>query len=44
MAVEILCDVMSKKYIPRDNGNEDSGATVLVELIAQAIGLLQQMR
>lgn len=45
LAIEILCDVMSKKYLPRndDGGGEDSGALVLVELIAQAIGLLQQM-
>ena len=44
LAVEILCDIMSKKYLPREDGNEDSGATVLIELVAQAIGLLQQMR
>jgi hypothetical protein len=51
LAVEILCDVMSKKYLPRNDdqgagaggGGEDSGALVLVELIAQAVGLLQQM-
>lgn len=43
LAVEILCDVMSKKYIPRGDSGEDSGAMVLVELIAQAVGLLQQM-
>jgi hypothetical protein len=47
LAVEILCDVMSKKYLPRNDeggaGAEDSGALVLVELIAQAVGLLQQM-
>jgi hypothetical protein len=43
LAVEILCDVMSKKYIPRGESNDDTGAMILVELIAQAVGLLQQM-
>ncbi len=44
LALEILCDVMSKKYIPRVEGQTDEGAAILVELIANAIGLLQQMR
>jgi hypothetical protein len=43
LAVEILCDVMSKKYIPRGQGDDDAGARILIELIAQAVGLLQQM-
>jgi hypothetical protein len=45
LSVEVLCEVMAKRYIPRVEGSEDdSGASVLVELVAEAVGVMQKMR
>jgi hypothetical protein len=45
LAVEVLTEVMSKRYIPpsADGSASDAGAGILVELVAQAVGILQQL-
>ena len=45
LAVEILTEVMSKRYIPpvAEGSSGDAGAGILVELVAQAVGLLQSL-
>jgi len=44
VAVEALTELMSKRYLPRSASGEDSGAEVLVELVARAIGLISSHR
>ena len=45
LAVEVLTEVMSKRYIPpaTDGTSTDAGAGILVELVAQAVELLKAL-